>query len=70
LAVLSTIAPVDAGGDEVAFPASYAKDVLYASHDLIDSRGECRFEFTATKSVLRNGEWISVPLAPTAPPKK
>jgi hypothetical protein len=34
------------------------------------SRGECRFEFTATKSVLRNGEWISVPLGPTAPPKK
>jgi hypothetical protein len=33
-------------------------------------RGECRFEFTATKSVSRNGEWISVPLAPTAPPKK
>jgi hypothetical protein len=34
------------------------------------SRGECRFEFTATKSVSRNGEWISVQLAPTAPPKK
>jgi hypothetical protein len=34
------------------------------------SRGECRFEFTATKSVLRNGEWVSVSLAPAAPPKK
>jgi hypothetical protein len=34
------------------------------------SRGECRFELTVSQSVLRNGEWISVPLAPTLPSKE
>jgi hypothetical protein len=34
------------------------------------TRGECRFELTATQSVLRDGEWISVPLAPAPPPKE
>jgi hypothetical protein len=34
------------------------------------TRGDCRFEFTVSQSVLRNGEWISVPLAMAAPPKQ
>jgi hypothetical protein len=33
-------------------------------------RGDCRFELTISQSVLRNGEWISAPLAMTAPPKQ
>jgi hypothetical protein len=33
-------------------------------------RGDCRFELTISQSVLRDGEWISVPLAMTAPPKQ
>jgi hypothetical protein len=32
-------------------------------------RGDCRFELTVSQSVLRDGEWISVPLAPIPPPK-
>jgi hypothetical protein len=34
------------------------------------SRGDCRFELTASQSILRDGAWVSVPLAPTAPPKE
>jgi hypothetical protein len=33
------------------------------------ARGECRFELTVSQSVLRDGEWISVPLASAAPQK-
>jgi hypothetical protein len=34
------------------------------------TRGDCRFELTISQSVLRDGEWISVPLALTTPPKQ
>ena len=37
---------------------------LYFTH------GGCRFELTISQSVLRDGEWISVPLALTPPSKK
>jgi hypothetical protein len=37
---------------------------LYFTH------GDCRFELTISQSVLRGSEWISVPLAITAPPKE
>jgi hypothetical protein len=33
------------------------------------SRGNCRFELTINQSVLRDGEWTSVPLVPVVPPK-
>jgi hypothetical protein len=33
------------------------------------TRGDCRFELTLSQSVLRSGEWISVPLAPIPPSK-
>jgi hypothetical protein len=33
------------------------------------TRGDCRFELTVSQSVLRDGEWISVPLAVSPPPK-
>lgn len=58
LAVLSTIAPVGAGGDKVAFPASYAKGVLYASHDLIDAKEFREFYVTpaAALDAVRNDQ--------------
>lgn len=34
------------------------------------TRGECRFELTVSQSVFRDGEWISVPLAPAPAPKE
>ena len=33
------------------------------------TRGDCRFELTVTQSVLRNGDWVSVPLAQVPTPK-
>jgi hypothetical protein len=48
LAVLSAIAPVGAGADKVAFPADYAKGVMYASHDLIDAKEFREFYITST----------------------
>jgi hypothetical protein len=47
LAVLSTIAPVGAGGDKVTFPADYAKGVMYTSHDLIDAKEFREFYITS-----------------------
>jgi hypothetical protein len=32
-------------------------------------RGDCRFELTVSQSVLRDGEWVSLPLAPSPLPK-
>jgi hypothetical protein len=37
---------------------------LYFTH------GDCRFELTINQFAMRSGEWISVPLAMTAPPKQ
>jgi hypothetical protein len=31
------------------------------------TRGDCRFELTISRSVSRDGEWLSVPLAPIPP---
>jgi hypothetical protein len=40
-----------------------------ASHGrLYFMRGDCRFELTISQSVLRDGEWTQVPLAPIPPP--
>jgi hypothetical protein len=40
-----------------------------ASHGrLYFMRGDCRFELTISQSVLRDGEWTPVPLAPIPPP--
>jgi hypothetical protein len=32
-------------------------------------RGDCRFELTVSQSVLRDGQWVSLPLAPSPLPK-
>jgi hypothetical protein len=32
-------------------------------------RGDCRFELTVSQSVLRDGQWLDLPLAPAASPK-
>jgi hypothetical protein len=32
-------------------------------------RGDCRWELTIGQSVLRDGEWFALPLAPSPPPK-
>jgi hypothetical protein len=32
-------------------------------------RGDCRFELTVSQSVLRDGHWVSLPLAPNPLPK-
>jgi hypothetical protein len=34
------------------------------------TRGDCRFELTVNQSILRNGEWISVPLAARQSPRE
>jgi hypothetical protein len=31
------------------------------------TRGDCRFELAITQSILRDSEWISLPLAPMPP---
>ncbi len=31
------------------------------------TRGDCRFELTISRSVSRDGQWLSVPLAPIPP---
>jgi Cytochrome P460 len=46
LAVVFTIAPVGAGSDKVAFPAGYAKGVMYTSHDLMDAKEFREFYIT------------------------
>jgi hypothetical protein len=33
------------------------------------TRGDCRFEVTISRSISRDGQWLSVPLAPIPPPK-
>jgi hypothetical protein len=33
------------------------------------TRGDCRFELTISRSISRDGQWLSVPLAPIPPPK-
>jgi hypothetical protein len=33
------------------------------------TRGDCRFELTIGRSISRDGQWISVPLAPIPPLK-
>jgi hypothetical protein len=47
-ALLFTIATVGAGSDKMAFPADYARGVMYTSHDLVDAKEFREFYITPT----------------------
>ena len=46
LAAFFTITPLLAGSDKIAFPADYAKGVMYTSHDLMDAKEFREFYIT------------------------
>jgi hypothetical protein len=57
MATLAVMTPVRAGSDKVAFPAHYAKDVLYTSHDLAEEKEFREFYITpAALAAARQGE--------------
>src|SRR5262249_7082349 len=69
---------IDQLGVTLLFPAGRYVDFnlffiervdVYADHStLYLSRGSCRFGFTVSASILRDGAWIPLPIAPPRPP--